>query len=149
MIGGPATRREILVRQGLFSAISEDLSGASPEVVQLIEQLEKRITGLCHGSLDRALRERLVREGHASLGATEPGRFWLRSPLEKREEDEREEWKKQALVEIYQDARSRYGLIHFACHCDASPNTEMYSCLIIHVAGEPMTLKVSLMSADL
>jgi hypothetical protein len=146
-IGGPITSREIRVRNGVFSAISEDLCGANPEVDALVEQLERRVAGVRHSSLDRALRERLSRHGLLAPAVAGPVGAWLRTSLANKSEFEKQVWKNDALVEIFRDARSRYELLHFACHCEAGVGSEMHSCLVLQVAGEPLTLKVSAMAS--
>ncbi|HYT92729.1 MAG TPA: CHAT domain-containing protein [Gemmataceae bacterium] len=145
----PPTPREICVRNGLFSAISEDLSGANPEVAALVEQLEQCVTGLRHGRLEQALRERVVRDRRAPAAAEELPREWFRCHLEGKSTVERKRWKDVALVEIFRDARSRYELFHFACHCAADSRTELYSSLVLKVAGEALALDVGLLASDM
>jgi hypothetical protein len=145
MIGQPPPSDEICVRQGLFSAFSEDLASAEREVAALAERLERRVAGLSHGRLAHALRERVAQERAEALAEAE----WFACHLKGKPAVERDRWKKLALVEIFKGARSRYELLHFACHCTPGKRSELHSCLAMRVGGESLALKVLLMASDL
>jgi hypothetical protein len=149
MIGGAPTSREIRVGRRVFSATSEDLAAAGVEVSDLVGRLEQHGPGLSHGSLARALRERVVRESSAPAGGTDLPWDWLRRHLEAMPPVERQRWKRRALVEIFRDAGANYGVIHFACHCAGGHDSRLAESLLMNVGGEPVTLDVVLMATDL
>jgi hypothetical protein len=138
LIGQLPPADEICVQQGVFSAFSENLASAELEVTALAERLERHVTGLSHGRLAHALRER----AKAPEGAE-----WFHCFLKDKPPAERERWKKLALIEIFNGARSRYELIHFACHCTPGQRSDLHSSLVMRIAGESLALKVLLMAA--
>jgi hypothetical protein len=141
--------KEIRVRNGLFTAISEDLAGAGREESMLRAGLQRWGAWLRHGDLAQAVRERVLREWKGPPDAPSIPADWCRCHLQKLSAVQQARWKRTVLEEVFKDARSRYELIHFACHCQASTLTELYSCLVMHVAGEPLALDNTLMLANL
>jgi CHAT domain len=145
LIGHPPRRPEIHVRNGLFSAFCEGLGGAGLEVSALVERLQRRIAGIGHSTLGRALRERLAREGHGPSGELD----WFRCHLETKNPLTKKQWKRDALTEILKEARSRHEVFHFACYCAPGRRAQLYSCLVMQIGGEPLSLNVSTMCSNL
>jgi hypothetical protein len=143
--GLPHPPAQVLVRNGLFSAVSEDLGCAGAEVTALVERLEQQVRGLGHDNLSRALRQRVCRERTGGVDGAE----WFRGHLAGKSQLEQKRWKDRALVEILTEARSRYELFHFACHGDADRLSELYTRLVMKVAGEALLLDVGLLLSDL
>jgi hypothetical protein len=144
LIGQLPPADEICVQQGLFSAFSENLASAELEVTALAERLERHVKGLSHGRLAHALREKVAKEKSEALKEAE----WFRCHLQGKPRAERDEWKRLALIEIFTGARSRYELIHFACHCAPGQRSDLHSSLVMQIAGESLALKVLLMSTQ-
>ena len=149
------------LRYGLFGAINEDFHFAGREVSLLTQQRSLRLqyTNLAQelqDHVDLALPHQLglsasqIKHWWASC---EPD-AWLKSFLaqlaEKTElgEIEADEWKDSALKKIFKKGFG-HGLIHFACHCEASGATEFLSRLDMKVAQEPVSLDVSFLATDL
>jgi hypothetical protein len=158
--------REIRLQQGFFSAINEDLDFAGREVNLLKQQL-RHIPQIKHSNLADALRlhvdhdlqERMQGNAdqieawwHACHAGPGPGP-WLWAFLKELNDDEdlrqilAEEWVKDRLIKIL--GRTRYDLIHFACHCEASQKTEFLSRLDMRVGGADVSMDVSLMATDM
>jgi hypothetical protein len=148
----------IRLRHGLFFAVSEDLAGAHREVGDLGERLRQRVVGARHHSLATAFRDRVRRDllrrmkGDGQEVDTWWGHrcpndeAWLCRFLDEFSED-RDGWKKDALVEILRDAP--HELIHFACHCEASTESQFLSRLEMLLAGERVSLDVGLIAMKL
>jgi hypothetical protein len=146
------TRTEELgLRHGFFWAIAEDLCFAGREQESLI----RRFTRLPHATLADALRrharqkpcDRQAGAGGQAAGGPDD---WLCRFLRELPADDRDCWKDEALVKIFDDERVREDvIIHFACHCKAGEKSSFLSRLDIKVAGELVTLDVSLMASYL
>jgi len=135
----------------IFSAINEDLDFAEQEVALLTRQLPVELP---HTRLAEALREQAGRKlGEQWLQAHPADAQWLKSFVHDLEPDcgrrpvIADEWKEQALQEILKG--QRYDLIHFACHCVTSEETEYLSCLKMKIGGEPVLMKVAIMAPKL
>ena len=149
----------IWLRNGLFSAINEDLPFASREETELAQRLQP---GLSKYSLKEEFRKRVLQEmrNHMQddelevwLAECQSG-SWLRCFLDQLEPSVEmhrsrvESWKEDTLLSICQKG-FRQELIHFACHCEASEETEFLSRLVMKVAGETVPLDVSFMATRL
>jgi hypothetical protein len=149
---------EIRLCHGLFAAVSEDLAFADREVHELVEQLRALVAGLEHVSLAAALREQvqreLLRELAGDAGRAEEwwrerqrqGGQWLCSFLRQFRPDA-DGWKKDALVRILREVR--HELLHFACHCEANQPSAFLTRLDLMLAGECVSLDVSLLATKL
>jgi hypothetical protein len=134
----PRTRTgEIRLQRGL-SAAAEELPFSGLEILHVAKQVEEQ--GLHHATLADALYEYARGQLRGESGDCCPReKDWLCSYL-KRFED-RDGWKEKALANILGGAR--YDLFHFACHCEADPDSEFLSCLRLTVAGERLALDVA------
>jgi hypothetical protein len=141
------TGKEIRLRNGLFTAVSDDLFGAGQEEMALTQHLRRWGASLRHDSLVHAVRERVLKmTGAHADNPTAPldwGFFGQMSA------DEQEQWRIDALVAILKEARDHFQVIHFACHCAAGDLSQLYSCLVMSVAGVPLRLDAGLMFSDL
>jgi hypothetical protein len=148
MNGQPRTIEDICLRHGLFAAVSEDLAFTHREVEALARRIEGQISGLRYGSLAEALCERV--RGELASGHEEPREPGLLGRhLGGMSAGDRSDWKSRALVEVFLMVRSGYDLIHFACHCAPSEETELLSSLVMNVAGEAFCLDKALLDSDL
>jgi hypothetical protein len=150
--------REIRLRHGLFAAVSEDLAFADNEVRGLAEQLQARSAGLRHATLTAALREQvqgeLLRKLNGDAGQAEGwwrereprGGRWLGCFLRQFSNDP-DGWKKDTLVRILREVP--HELLHFACHCEANQPSEFLTRLDLMLAGECVSLDVSLLATKL
>jgi hypothetical protein len=150
--------------RGFFSATHDQPGFAGEEVGLLVHQLK---LGLRHRSLAEEFREHVrqellvkfdgdAKEVDAWWTHCEPG-GWLKGFLTELAEMEPAEdmrrlttdlWKRRVLVNICKECFCS-DLIHFACHAVAGKDSEFLSRLDVAVAGETVTLDVSLMLTDL
>ena len=155
---------EIDLKTGLFSAVHEELDFAGKEVFELQKQGMK----LDHRSLASAFEDEVKSELLQAKGEdqsevnlwwaqhkTDKVYDWLQSwldemPVEEGKSRNRvvKQWKINKLKLIFGEGLDK-SLIHFACHCDPSDETEFLTKLRMKVGGEPISLNVSLMSSDL
>jgi len=153
---------EIRLRYGLFSAIDEDLKFAGQEVAILARRLPPVLP---RRSLAKALEEQVRQALLARMGGeadkveawwkTSETSLWLAHFLDQLAENEArlrefhaKLWKEETLVTIFGN-NFNYDLIHFACHCEVSEETEFLTRLDMKMGGELVSLDVSLMATDL
>lgn len=154
--GEPAS--DITMRNGLYSATNEDLDFAGREIAQLAQRLK---LGLPQGNLASAFENQVRQALRAQMDGDEDklAAWWqscqgawlnhfVRELTDREGGDERfaESWLRTALVASFQDSL-RYDLIHFACHCQTSAQTEFLSELQMKVAGTLIPLNVALLAS--
>jgi hypothetical protein len=146
---------EIQLRGGLFAAVNED---RLPFAVREVAELKSRLgPDVPHSSLSDVLRERVRRalldEKIASAQVDEflspQSQNWLHRYLEAKGPHECVRWKRDNVIEIFKDPHFSYDLLHFACHCESSRETEFLSRLDMRVGGEYVTLSVGELRTDL
>lgn len=146
--------------QKTFSAIHESLKFAGEETNLLFHKLAPELS---HTTLLKVCRERVDKdllqkknngEGQILGEKTCEDKLWLFNYLNSlfNENDDRQyganQWKQQMLKSIFNESKTVYDLLHFACHCEGN-NTEFLSQLIMKVAGEPINLDVNFINSDL
>lgn len=144
---------------GFFSAIAEDLDFAGQEVDLLASHFARPFH---HFSLAESFRhqveEALRQKWHEDDGRIEEWlqtaqSQWLQRFLNEQynepavREARANLWKRQALVNTFQKCHNS-AIIHFACHCEPSAQTEFLSQLKMKVAGEPVMLDVTLLASE-
>src|SRR5207247_1550916 len=133
----------IWLRNGLFLAVNEDLPFASREEAELTQRLQPELSKY---SLKDEFRKRVQQEMQNRMQDGELEAWWAKchegswlkrflDQLEPNAEMHRsrvEAWKEDTLLSICQKGFCQE-LIHFACHCEASEETEFLSCLVMKV----------------
>jgi hypothetical protein len=158
---------EIWLKQGLFSATSENLRFASLEAKLLGQQLKQMKLGQTYSSLEEVFQKRVHKEllnkmqDNSNMvnawwdeckASSKKSNIWLKRFLNQltenvtKREGEAEIWKRAVLAHIFKESGFPYDLVHFACHCEPSEKSEFLSRLEMMVAGEKVTFDVSLLA---
>lgn len=140
---------------GFFTAINEDLDFAGQEIALLAKHFAKvRHSSLADGLRRRvsdALRAKALDEDALQAWWEDCHGQWLNQFLADVDEDPdmakllADQWKRRALAETLKEYLLS-DIIHFACHCEPSPQTEFLSLLNMKIAGESILLDVALLA---
>jgi hypothetical protein len=154
---------EIDLRHGIFTATHEGLRFAGQEVTLLGEQLQLpkapvTLAAALREQVDQSLLERLQGDQRQvdawwEAADAEPNSWLARFLADvgpagaepQRRQLEALRWKRDALKRILRQCTS--SVMHFACHCQPAEDSEFLSQLDMSVAGEAISLPVSLLSS--